>query len=107
MLKELMMQIPNFIDESVPLGKDDSENVEIEKYGEPFITDHMIFHIMLNIIANVRWNDKEASGGTVAGNGFYYLMGDVARFYIQRLLSYARDFMINKGFTYCIPPYHD
>ncbi len=101
-LKEIMMKIPNFIDDSVPLGKDDSENVEIEKFGEPFVPDYEIpYHA--DIITKLGGLDKDASGRT-SGNGFYYLMGDIARL-SSAMLSYARDFMIDKGFTYCIPPF--
>lgn len=98
----IMMQIPNIIDDSVPIGKDDSENVELEKYGEPVVPDFEIpYHI--DIMKRFAGVDLESSA-KVAGNGFYYLMGDVARLH-SALLSYARDFMIDKGFTYCIPPY--
>ena len=101
-LKELMMQIPNFIDESVPLGKDDSENVEIEKFGEPALKPFDVpYHTQ--IMEMFDGIDME-SAGKVAGNGFYYLMGDVARLH-SAIISYARDFMINRGFTYVIPPY--
>ena len=101
-LKNKMMIIPNIVDKSVPVGKDDSENVEIEKFGDPFIPDYEIpYHA--DIIAKFNGLDKEASGRT-SGNGFYYLIGDIARLH-SAMLSYARDFMINKGFTYCIPPF--
>jgi len=101
-LKTKMMTIPNIIDESVPVGKDDSENVEIEKFGEPIVPEYEIpYHA--DIIASFDGLDKESSGRT-SGNGFYYLMGDVARL-SSAMLSYARDFMIDKGFTYCIPPF--
>lgn len=101
-LKEIMMKIPNFIDDSVPLGKDDSENVEIEKFGDPFVPDYEIpYHA--DIIEKLGGLDKVSSGRT-SGNGFYYLMGDIARL-SSAMLSYARDFMIDKGFTYCIPPF--
>ncbi|MCD7892235.1 MAG: serine--tRNA ligase [Erysipelotrichaceae bacterium] len=101
-LKAVMMKIPNFIDDSVPIGKDDSENVEIEKFGDPFVPDYEIpYHA--DIITKLNGLDKDASGRT-SGNGFYYLMGDVARL-SSAMLSYARDFMIDKGFTYCIPPF--
>ena len=101
-LKELMMNIPQIIDESVPIGKDDSENVEIEKYGEPVVPNYEIpYHA--DILESISGLDKEASGRT-SGNGFYYLMGDAARL-SSAMLSYARDFMIDKGFTYCIPPF--
>ncbi|MBN2794941.1 MAG: serine--tRNA ligase [Clostridia bacterium] len=98
----IMMQIPNIIDPSVPIGKDDSENVEVEKYGEPVVPDFEIpYHI--DIMKTFAGVDLESSA-KVAGNGFYYLMGDIARLH-SALLSYARDFMIDQGFTYCIPPY--
>lgn len=101
-LKAVMMKIPNFIDPSVPIGKDDSENVEIEKFGDPFVPEYEIpYHA--DIITKLGGLDKEASGRT-SGNGFYYLMGDIARL-SSAMLSYARDFMIDKGFTYCIPPF--
>jgi seryl-tRNA synthetase len=101
-LKAVMMKIPNFIDDSVPIGKDDSENVEIEKYGEPIVPEYEIpYHA--DIIANLSGLDKESAGRTT-GNGFYYLMGDIARL-TSAMLTYARDFMIDKGFTYCIPPF--
>ena len=99
---EIMMKIPNIIDDSVPIGKDDSQNVEVQKYGEPVVPDFEIpYHI--DIMKTFAGVDMEAAG-KVAGNGFYYLMGDVARLH-SALLSYARDFMIDRGFTYCIPPY--
>ncbi len=99
---KIMMQIPNIIDPSVPIGKDDSENVEITKYGEPVVPD---FEIPYHTEIMERFNgvDMDAAG-RVAGNGFYYLMGDVARLH-SAILSYARDFMIDRGFTYCIPPF--
>ena len=101
-LKEVMMKIPNIIDDSVPIGKDDSENVEIQKYGDPVVPEYEIpYHA--DIIARFNGLDKDASGRT-SGNGFYYLMGDIARL-SSAMLSYARDFMIDKGFTYCIPPF--
>ena len=101
-LKAIMMKIPNFIDESVPLGKDDSENVEITKYGEPVVPDFEIpYHT--EIMENFDGIDMDAAG-RVAGQGFYYLMGDIARLH-SAILSYARDFMIDRGFTYVIPPY--
>ena len=101
-LKAIMMKIPNFIDESVPLGKDDSENVEITKYGEPVVPDFEIpYHT--EIMENFDGIDMDAAG-RVAGQGFYYLMGDIARLH-SVILSYARDFMIDRGFTYVIPPY--
>ena len=102
LLKEKMMIIPNIIDDSVPIGKDDSENVEIERYGDPVVPDYEIpYHA--DILSSFNGLDKESAGRT-SGNGFYYLMGDVARIH-SAMLSYARDFMINKGFTYCIPPF--
>lgn len=98
----IMMQIPNIIDDSVPIGKDDSENVELEKFGEPIVPDFEVpYHI--DIMKSFSGVDLESSG-KVAGNGFYYLMGDVARLH-SGLLSYARDFMIDRGFNYVIPPY--
>ena len=99
---ERMMKIPNIIHDSVPIGKDDSQNVEIKKYGEPIVPDYEIpFHG--EILEKLGGIDLD-SARRVAGNGFYYLMGDVARLH-SAVLTYARDFMINKGFTYCIPPY--
>ena len=101
-LTEKLMIIPNIIDKDVPIGKDDSENVEIEKYGEPVVPDFEIpYHT--EIMEKLSGIDME-SAGKVAGNGFYYLMGDIARLH-SAVLSYARDFMIDRGFTYCIPPY--
>lgn len=101
-LKAIMMKIPNFIDESVPLGKDDSENVEITKYGDPVVPDYPIpYHT--EIMEQFDGIDMDAAG-RVAGQGFYYLMGDIARLH-SAILSYARDFMIDRGFTYVIPPY--
>ena len=101
-LTEKLMLIPNIIDKDVPIGKDDSENVEIEKYGEPVVPDCEIpYHT--EIMEKLSGIDME-SAGKVAGNGFYYLMGDIARLH-SAVLSYARDFMIDRGFTYCIPPY--
>ena len=101
-INKIMMVIPNIIDESVPIGKDDKENVEIEKFGEPVIPEYEIpYHA--DILESKNGLDKEASGRT-SGNGFYYLMGDAARL-SSAMLSYARDFMIDKGFTYCIPPF--
>ena len=101
-LKEVMMKIPNFIDSSVPVGKDDSENVEIQKYGDPFVPEYEIpYHA--DILEALSGLDKASSGRT-SGNGFYYLMGDIARL-SSAMLAYARDFMIDKGFTYCIPPF--
>ncbi len=101
-LRSKMLIIPNIVDASVPVGKDDSENVEIEKFGEPFVPDYEIpYHA--DIIAKFNGLDKDASGRT-SGNGFYYLIGDIARLH-SAMLAYARDFMIDKGFTYCIPPF--
>lgn len=101
-IKEKMMIIPNFIDKSVPIGKDDSQNVEIEKFGEPIVPNYEIpYHA--DICENLSGLDK-ASAGRTSGNGFYYLTGNIARLH-SAMLSYARDFMINKGFTYCIPPF--
>ena len=101
-LKQNMMIIPNIIDPSVPIGKDDSQNVEIEKFGEPFVPDFEIpYHT--EIMEAFDGIDLE-SAGRVAGNGFYYLMGDIARIH-SSALAYARDFMINRGFTYCVPPF--
>ena len=99
---EIMMVIPNIIDPSVPIGKDDSENVEIERFGEPVVPDFEIpYHT--EIMEKLSGIDLDAAR-KVAGNGFYYLMGDIARLH-SAVISYARDFMIDKGFTYCIPPY--
>lgn len=99
---KIMMVIPNIIDPSVPIGKDDSENVEVQKYGEPVVPDYEIpYHT--EIMESFDGIDLDAAG-RVAGNGFYYLMGDIARLH-SAVLAYARDFMINRGFTYCIPPY--
>ena len=101
-LKEKMMVIPQMIDDSVPIGKDDSQNVEIERFGEPFVPDYEIpYHA--DICEKLHGLDKESAGRT-SGNGFYYLMGDIARLH-SAMLSYARDFMIDKGFTYCVPPF--
>ena len=101
-IKKIMMVIPNIIDPSVPIGKDDSENVEIEKFGEPVVPDYEIpYHT--DIMESFDGIDLEAAG-KVAGNGFYYLMGDIARLH-SAVISYARDFMIDRGFTYCIPPF--
>ena len=97
-----MMVIPNIIDPSVPIGKDDSENVEIERFGEPVVPDFEIpYHT--EIMESFDGIDLDAAG-RVAGNGFYYLMGDIARLH-SAVLAYARDFMINRGFTYCVPPF--
>ena len=101
-IKETMMKIPNIIDSSVPIGKDDSENVEIEKFGEPFVPDYEIpYHT--EIMEKLSGIDLD-SARRVAGNGFYYLVGDIARLH-SAVISYARDFMINKGFIYCVPPF--
>ena len=101
-IKKIMMTIPNIIDPSVPIGKDDSENVEVQKYGEPVVPDFEIpYHT--EIMESFDGLDLEGAR-RVAGNGFYYLMGDIARLH-SAVLSYARDFMINRGFTYCIPPF--
>ncbi|MCI5752229.1 MAG: serine--tRNA ligase [Oscillospiraceae bacterium] len=101
-IKKDMMTIPNIIDPSVPIGKDDSENVEIEKFGEPFVPDFEIpYHT--DIMEKLHGIDLDAAR-RVAGNGFYYLMGDIARLH-SAVISYARDFMINRGFTYCVPPF--
>ena len=101
-LLKKMMVIPNILDKSVPVGRDDSENVENEKFGEPVVPEYEIpYHA--DIINALNGLDKDASGRTT-GNGFYYLMGDIARLH-SAMLSYARDFMIDKGFTYCIPPF--
>ncbi|MCM1090429.1 MAG: serine--tRNA ligase [Butyrivibrio sp.] len=98
----IMMKIPNIIDASVPIGKDDSENVEIQKYGEPVTPDFPIpYHA--DILESICGLDKDAAGRT-SGEGFYYLMGDAARIH-SAMISYARDFMIDKGFVYCIPPF--
>ena len=101
-IKTRMMVIPNIIDDSVPIGEDDSKNVEIEKFGDPIVPNYEIpYHA--DIIEKFNGLDKISAGRT-SGNGFYYLMGDIARLH-SAMLSYARDFMINKGFTYCIPPF--
>ena len=101
-LRAKMMVIPNIIDSTVPIGKDDSCNVEIEKFGEPVVPDFEVpYHA--DILASISGLDKDSAGRT-SGNGFYYLMGDAARIH-SAMLSYARDFMIDKGFTYCIPPF--
>ena len=101
-LYKKMLIIPNIIDKSVPIGKDDSENVEIERFGEPVVPAYEIpYHA--DIISKFNGLDKDAAGRT-SGNGFYYLCGDIARLH-SAMLSYARDFMIEKGFTYCIPPF--
>ncbi len=101
-IKMIMMTIPNIIDPSVPVGKDDSENVEIERFGEPVVPDFEVpYHA--EIMESFDGLDLD-SARKVAGNGFYYLMGDIARIH-SAVISYARDFMINKGFTYCVPPF--
>ncbi len=101
-IKKIMMTIPNIIDPSVPIGKDDSENVEVERYGEPVVPEFEIpYHT--DIMESFDGIDLD-SARKVAGNGFYYLIGDIARLH-SSVLSYARDFMINRGFTYCIPPF--
>ncbi len=101
-IKKNMMLIPNIIDASVPIGKDDTENVEIEKFGRPVVPDFEIpYHA--DICEALNGLDKESAGRT-SGNGFYYLMGDIARLH-SAMISYARDFMIDKGFTYCVPPF--
>ena len=101
-VKEIMMKIPNIIDETVPVGKDDSENVELQRFGEPVVPNYEIpYHS--DIMESLSGLDLD-SARRVAGNGFYYLMGNVARLH-SAVITYARDFMINKGFTYCIPPF--
>ena len=101
-IRKIMMVIPNIIDPSVPIGKDDSENVEIERFGEPVVPEFEIpYHT--DIMERFDGIDMDAAG-RVAGNGFYYLMGDIARIH-SSVLAYARDFMIDRGFTYCIPPF--
>jgi seryl-tRNA synthetase len=101
-IKKIMMIIPNIIDPSVPIGKDDSENVEVQRYGDPAVPDFDIpYHT--EIMEKLSGIDLD-SARKVAGNGFYYLMGDIARLH-SAVISYARDFMINRGFTYCIPPF--
>ena len=101
-IKKRMMVIPNIMDKTVPIGKDDSENVENEKFGEPVVPDYEIpYHA--DIINQFNGLDKESAGRT-SGNGFYYLQGDIARLH-SAMLSYARDYMIDNGFTYCIPPF--
>ena len=101
-ITEIMMVIPNIIDDSVPIGKDDSANVEVERFGEPVVPTYEIpYHA--DICEALSGLDKESAGRT-SGNGFYYLMGDIARLH-SAMISYARDFMIEKGFTYCVPPF--
>ena len=99
---KIMMTIPNIIDPSVPIGKDDSENVEVERFGEPVVPDFEVpYHT--DIMERFDGIDLDAAR-KVAGNGFYYLMGDIARLH-SAVISYARDFMIDRGFTYCVPPF--
>ena len=101
-IRKIMLQIPNIIDPSVPIGPDDSANVEVERFGEPKVPDFPIpYHT--EIMESFRGIDMDAAG-RVSGNGFYYLLGDIARLH-EAVLAYARDFMINKGFTFCIPPF--
>ena len=101
-ITKIMMTIPNIIDPSVPIGKDDSENVEVQRYGEPVVPD---FEIPYHTEIMEKFNGIDLdSARKVAGNGFYYLMGDIARLH-SAVISYARDFMINRGFTYCVPPF--
>ena len=101
-IKKIMMTIPNLIDPSVPIGKDDSENVEVERFGEPRVPD---FEVPYHADIMERFNGLDLdSARRVAGNGFYYLMGDIARLH-SAVISYARDFMIDRGFTYCVPPF--
>ena len=101
-IRKRMLVIPNIIDSSVPIGKDDSENVEVKRYGEPVVPD---FEVPYHTEIMERFNGIDLdSARKVAGNGFYYLMGDIARLH-SAVISYARDFMINRGFTYCIPPF--
>ena len=101
-IREIMLVIPNFIDDSVPIGKDDSENVEVERFGDPFVPEFEVpYHV--DIMEKLHGIDIDAARDT-SGNGFYYLCGDIARLH-SSILAYARDFMINKGFTYYIPPF--
>ena len=101
-LRKDMMTIPNIIDASVPIGEDDSENVEVQRFGEPAVPDFDVpYHT--DIMERFDGIDLDAAR-RVAGNGFYYLMGDIARLH-SAVISYARDFMINRGFTYCVPPF--
>jgi seryl-tRNA synthetase len=101
-IKKIMMTIPNIIDPSVPIGKDDSENVEVQRYGDPFVPD---FEIPYHTEIMEKFNGLDMdSARKVAGNGFYYLMGNIARLH-SAIISYARDFMIDRGFTYCVPPF--
>ena len=102
-INKRMLVIPNMIDPSVPIGKDDSENVEIERFGDPFVPDFPIpYHV--DIIDRLNGIDLDSARNKTSGNGFYYLLGDVARLH-SAVLSYARDFMIDRGYTYCIPPF--
>ena len=101
-IRKRMLVIPNIIDDSVPIGRDDSENVEIERFGEPVVPDFEVpYHV--DIMERLSGIDLDSARKT-SGNGFYYLMGDVARLH-SAILSYARDFMIDRGFTYCVPPF--
>ena len=101
-IKEIMMVIPNIIDKSVPIGKDDSENVEVQRFGDPIVPEYEIpYHA--DIIENLNGLDKTSAGRT-SGEGFYYLMGDIARLH-EAMIAYGRDYMISKGFTYAIPPF--
>ncbi len=100
--RNIMLKIPNIIDPSVPIGKDDTQNVEVEKFGDPVVPSYEIPH-HADIIESFNGLDKESAGRT-SGNGFYFLLGDVARLH-EAMIAYARDFMIDKGFTYCIPPF--
>ena len=101
-IREIMLVIPNFIDDSVPIGKDDSENVEVERFGEPVVPDFEVpYHV--DIMEKLHGIDIDAARDT-SGNGFYYLCGDIARLH-SAVIAYARDFMINRGFTYCVPPF--
>ena len=101
-ITKIMMTIPNIIDPTVPIGRDDSENVEVERFGEPVVPDFEI-HYHTDIMERFNGIDLDAAR-RVAGNGFYYLMGDIARLH-PAVIAYARDFMINRGFTYCVPPF--
>ncbi len=100
--RNIMLKIPNIIDPSVPIGKDDTQNVEVEKFGDPIVPSYEIPH-HADIIESFNGLDKESAGRT-SGNGFYFLLGDIARLH-EAMIAYARDFMIDKGFTYCIPPF--
>ena len=101
-IKDIMMKIPNIIDDSVPIGHDDSENVELQRFGDPVVPEYEIPY-NADILASFNGLDKESAGRT-SGNGFYYLMGDAARL-VTAMINYARDYMIGKGFIYCIPPF--